>query len=261
MLGFFPYVFFHLEAIFCNGRCVHAIWKTTNICCAGLQYFRRTRSGFTIDLIVLRQDISIHMIWYEYKIQDDLRLVPGYSTVGCYCAWIQHSVSCCSAWIQHFVVYHPKVFFDQGMLRWVFLTKVLLRKYASLGIPHEEIIRYFIRAQEIISMELELSWNYLGGSAHNQHWNNTETALNQHSTKHPSSTNSSQQTTTPQQQTNTQNSTQRYLTIGHDSTTSAHDNTTTAKHHSKQHPNSSWRHSNSSRNHHSNTPTLQRALK
>ena len=53
-------------------------------------------------------------------------------------------------------IYHTKVFFDQGMLRWVFFTRVLFRKYASLGIPHEETIRYSVRAQEILSMELEL---------------------------------------------------------------------------------------------------------
>ena len=134
------------------------------------------------------------------------------------------------------------------MLRWVFLTRLLFRRYASLGIPHEEIIRCFIRAQEILSMELarnalKLPWRISTQSALKQHSNITQstlkTALNQHSTTHPSSTNSSQQTTAPQQQTNTQNSTQKYLTIGHYSTTTAHDNTTTAKHHSKQHPKSS----------------------
>ena len=75
-------------------------------------------------------------------------------------------------------VYHPKVFFDQGMLRWVFLTKVLFRKYASLGIPHEEIIRYFIRAQEILTpgarIVLKLPWRISIQSALKQHSVNTQ---------------------------------------------------------------------------------------
>ena len=80
--------------------------------------------------------------------------------------------------LTHLGVYHPKVFFDQGILRWVFLTKVLFRKYASLGMPHEEVIRYFIRAQEILTpgarIVLKLPWRICTQSALKQHSVNSQ---------------------------------------------------------------------------------------